>query len=118
MKVLAFFCRKDGMSHAQFRDYYENNHVALIQSLTTVPFGYRRSYFLHDDELNTFTMPFEFDVVTEIEFSNRAAFEEFRAQIFAPGAGERLIADELEFMDRSRQCIMVVDERVTTVLDA
>lgn len=118
MKLLAFFCRKQGMSLTEFRDYYENNHVPLIQSLTTVPFGYKRSYFQHDDELNTCTAPFQCDVVTEIEFASRATFEQFRTEIFAPGAGERLIADELRFMDRSRQWIIVIDEQVSTILDA
>lgn len=116
MKLMAFFCRKEGMSREEFRDYYENNHVHLIRSLTTVPFGYSRKYFLQDHELNYCTMPFECDVVTEIEFASRADFEKFREEIFAPGSGERLVEDELRFMDRSRQWIMVIDERVTNVL--
>jgi len=47
-------------------------------------------------------------------FPDRAACLAWTARIFAPGAKERVIADEEKFLDRSRAWAYVIDECVTS----
>ena len=56
----------------------------------------------------------DFDVMTELEFPDRAAFLAWMTQLSGPGAGEQVAADEAKFLDRSRTRAYVVEEHVTS----
>jgi uncharacterized protein (TIGR02118 family) len=108
-KVLAFLTKKEGIEMHAFVDYYENNHVPLIRSLSLTPIVYKRRYLVRGEGGAV-----DFDVVTELGFPDRAAFVAWMAQLSGPGAGEQVAADEAKFLDRSRTRAYVVEEHVTS----
>ena len=114
LKVFGFLTKRAGMETQAFIDYYENNHVPLICSLAPTPIGYKRNYILRSDELNKEAIMIDFDVVTELVFPDRAAYLAWRAQLSKPGSGERVVADEEKFLDRSRTRACIIEERVTS----
>jgi hypothetical protein len=113
-KVLAFLTRKSGVSRKEFRRYYEQCHVPLIRGSVAAQFQYRRNFMNSDDPLSRGAEDFDFDVVTELEFSDREAFVAWSSTLRAPGSVERVAADEDKFLDRSRIRICVVDCRTST----
>ncbi len=114
LKVFGFLTKREGIETQAFIDYYENNHVPLICSLAPAPMVYKRNYLLRGDELNREDNAIGFDVVTELVFPDRAAYLAWRAQLSKPGAGERVVADEEKFLDRSRTRACVIEECVTS----
>jgi uncharacterized protein (TIGR02118 family) len=114
VKVFGFLTKREGMQMQDFIDYYENNHVPLIRSLAPAPPVYKRRYLIRDAELTKQGGVVDFDVMTELEFPDRAAFLAWMAQLSEPNAGAQVAADEAKFLDRSRTRAYVVDERVTS----
>jgi hypothetical protein len=114
LKVMAFLTKKQDLETRAFIDYYENNHVPFICGLAPAPVVYKRSYLVRGDEINMEDSAIDFDVVTEMVFPDRAAFLAWSAQIFKPGSGEQVIADEQRFLDRPRTRAYVVEEFVTS----
>ena len=51
-----------------------------------------------------------FDVVTELVFADRGAYQAWMAAVFKPGVAEQIVADEERFLDRSRTRAFVVEE--------
>ena len=60
-----------------FIDYYENHHVPLVLSLASTHVVYKRNYLVWGDEFNREDDAIDFDVVTELVFSERAGFLEW-----------------------------------------
>jgi hypothetical protein len=114
LKVLGFLTKREGIEMQAFIDYYENKHVPLICSLAPIPLVYNRRYLVRGEELTTEGGTVDFDVVTELGFSDRDAFLAWMAQLSAPGVGEQVAADESRFLDRSRTRAYVVQEHVTS----
>jgi uncharacterized protein (TIGR02118 family) len=114
VKVFGFLTKREGMQMQDFIDYYETHHVPLIRRLAPTPRVYKRRYLVRDDELTKQGGAVDFDVMTELEFSDRDAFLAWMAQLSAPNAGAQVAADEAKFLDRSRTRAYVVDERVTS----
>ena len=113
MKVFAFLTKKKGMETRAFIDYYENEHVPLICSLAPPPPIYKRNYLARGDEFNMESDTIGFDVVTEQVFPDRPALLAWLAKLSEPGTGERVVADEEKFLDRSRYWAYVIEEHVT-----
>jgi EthD domain-containing protein len=82
--------------------------------LALTPIVYKRNYLVRGDELNKEDNAIDFDVVTELVFPDRAAYLAWRAQLSKPGSGERVVADEEKFLDRSRTRACVIEECVTS----
>jgi len=108
LKVMAFLTKREGMQTQAFIEYYEKNHVPLILSLAPSPIIYRRNYLVRGDTLKEDGAS-DFDVVTELVFSDQAAYLAWGARM-----GEQVVADELKFLDRSRTRSYVVEEYVTS----
>jgi len=89
-------------------------HVPLICDLAPTPIVYKRNFLMRGDEFNKEDGAIDFDVVTELVFPDRAAYLAWAAQLSKPGSGERVVADELKFLDRSRTRAYVVEECVTS----
>lgn len=66
-KIMLFMKRRDGMSLAEFRDYYENHHVPLVTKGGAGTPHYVRKYIepLTHPETGEWVDP-PFDVITEI----------------------------------------------------
>jgi uncharacterized protein (TIGR02118 family) len=113
-KVFAFLTKREGLGMQDFIDYYENKHVPLICSLAPTPIVYKRRYLVRGEELTTEGGAVDFDVMTEVQFPDRAAFLAWMAQLSGPGAGEQVAADEAKFLARSRTRAYAVEEHVTS----
>lgn len=112
-KILIFLKRKPGTSVEAFRDHYENRHVPLCMKYM----GGAKRYFRRF--IDTFPdAEFDYDVVTELWFDDRAAFE---TALNYAGRGilpEEVIADEERFLDRSKSRFTWVTECETDLVAA
>jgi hypothetical protein len=113
-KVFGFLTKREGTQMRDFIDYYEHKHVPLICSLARTPVVYKPRYLVRDEKLTKEGGAVDFDVMTELEFPDRAAFLAWMTQLSGPGAGEQVAADEAKFLDRSRTRAYVVEEHVTS----
>lgn len=110
-KSIALMKSKPGLTREQFIDYYENNHVPLIRSLLPEICGYRRNFIEEAVYVAPACAEPDYDVITELWYADRAAFESAMARHAQPEIGGRIGADEENFLDRSKVRMFVVEER-------
>lgn len=113
-KAIVLLKKKDGLTREQFIDYYEHTHVPLIRRLLPSIGEYRRNYL--DLTLGTKPDPSHhpgFDVITEIWFPDTAAWEQFIADARTPEVAAAIAEDEMNFLDRSANRSVGVDEYST-----
>jgi len=108
LKVMAFLVKKQGLDTDDLIDYYETHHVPLILSLAPAPTTYKRNYLRRDATTNGQD---DFDIVTELVFPSRVAYQAWVATLYAAGSG--IADDEMNFLDRTRTRSYVVEEHVT-----
>jgi EthD domain len=108
LKVMAFLVKKQSLDTADLIEYYETHHVPLILSLAPAPTPYKRNYLVRDSITNG---PDDFDIVTELVFPDRAAYQNWVSTMYAAGSG--VADDEMNFLDRSRTRSYVVEEHAT-----
>jgi uncharacterized protein (TIGR02118 family) len=116
VKLFALVKRKPGMSLEAFIDYYENKHVPLIMELLPYAIDYRRNYLMpggrYENPFADVAAPVaDFDVVTEVWYPDRAAFDRMQSESARPEIGDRIAADEENFVDRARIIMFVAEER-------
>lgn len=114
-KLIALICKRSSVSVDEFKTYYENNHVPLIESLFPTLQGYKRTYLLESNMLND-ALPLEsegggtpYDVITELTFAS----EDDLHQFFARGAEEEVVdairRDEANFLDGQKTLMYRVE---------
>ncbi|WP_235736647.1 EthD domain-containing protein [Nocardioides alcanivorans] len=115
IKAIALLARKPELTHAEFVDYYENNHSKLVRSLLPQIGDYRRNYIDRDSMVGapTATDP-DFDVITEMYFEDRAGFDAMLALHSTPEIRAAIEADEANFLDRTRTRMFVVNTHEST----
>ena len=119
MKIILMLKRKQGTTPEQFRDHYESSHAPLSARLMPYFKSYKRKYIDHKDEFKppppALGGAVEYDVITELEFENRAAFDRMRDALADPKIRGQIIADEEKFMDRTPggRLMFFVDEYKT-----
>ncbi|GGJ28353.1 EthD domain-containing protein [Streptomyces brasiliensis] len=111
LKRLSYIKKRDDISTEAFIEHYENQHVPLILSLAPTPLVYKRHYLMHGDEHNMREEGVDFDVVTEMAWSDQAEQLAWFAKIQA--AADRVAADEARFLDRSSMRSLRVEQKVT-----
>lgn len=105
-KLLIFLKRKPGMSIADFRAYYEDQHVPLCMTYMAGAERYVRRYL--DPLPGGAELPF--DVITELWFADGAARDAV-CNVFARDAMPAdVIADELNLFDRSASRAVAITE--------
>jgi uncharacterized protein (TIGR02118 family) len=109
MKLLSYLKKRDGITSEAFKEYYENNHVPLILSLAPSPTVYKRHYLIRGDAFNLREDEIDFDVVTELGWEDRDAFQAWMMAV----SDEQVGIDEARFLDRARTRAALVDDRVT-----
>lgn len=130
-KVLFFVARNPQMTPAEFKDHYENKHVPLLKSLlgtmkqhgiheSSRPLQYRRLYIDRDASdpksgnpgIFGETAPIiEYDVVTEMAFSDKDAAAGFVQLLFGiEENAKRIMADEWKLIDVAKRKAFVVEE--------
>lgn len=117
-KCIALLRRRKDISQAAFVDYYENHHSTLILRLLPGILDYRRNYveregaFLFPD-----AAPIDFDVVTELRFADRAAYDRFAARAAEPDIAQQIAQDEENLFDRGATRMFVVEEHSSAIAD-
>jgi uncharacterized protein (TIGR02118 family) len=105
-KLLLMMKRRPGMGLAEFRHYYENQHVPLCMRYMQGAERYVRRYL---EPSPGFDEP-EFDVITELWFKDRAAVDAIIAIMARDGMPADVIADEANLFDRARTRAYAVEE--------
>ncbi|MBB4688590.1 EthD domain-containing protein [Amycolatopsis jiangsuensis] len=95
-RVMALLSKHPNLTAEEFADHYENRHVPLVLGLSLRPDGYLRHYVQPGGSGEA---P-GFDVVTQLEFEDQAAYFAWARVAYAPGSGVQ--EDEERFLDRSR----------------
>ena len=114
-KALVFLSKRDDISREAFVDYYENTHAPLIRRLLPSISEYRRNYVHHGEAPHAHgrTPAREhpgFDVVTEIWFEDESAWRSFVTEISKPEVAAQIAEDELNFLNRTANRLILVDE--------
>ncbi|KAF2180146.1 hypothetical protein K469DRAFT_715772 [Zopfia rhizophila CBS 207.26] len=111
-KAIVFVYRKPSISLAQFKHHYECSHVPLVQSLTghLFPLAHTRRYIQEADRPPTA----QCDVVMEMTFGDRSAFEAFSAKLMQGDNGAEVATDCERFMDTARTAMVVVEDILET----
>ena len=115
-KVIALLKRRTGLTHQAFVEYYESRHAPLILQLLPGIVGYRRNFLdpagmiVHSGG----ALP-DFDVITELWFADKAAFDAAMRAFEDPRVSERVAADEAHFLDSSQTRFIAVEERISDI---
>jgi hypothetical protein len=116
-KLLLFIKRRPGLSTEAFRDYYENVHSKLALKYDTGKLKrYMRRYVEPlGGDLDAQAAALDFDVVTELWYDDKAAFDtvvKFAARGKLP---PDIIADEERVFDRTKIRYITVVEHETLI---
>ncbi|MDA9925411.1 EthD domain-containing protein [Gammaproteobacteria bacterium] len=110
-KLIALICKKPSISEEDFKTYYEENHVPLIESIFPTITGYKRTYLLEASMLND-ALPLEsdgghslFNVITELTFDDDEGLNQFFERGTHAEVIEAIRNDEANFLD-GKQTIM------------
>ena len=111
IKMLYFLKRKPDLTREEFRELYEGRHARLGEKHVPNAVRYVRRYLEPAPELFTGTMfeP-EHDVITELWFDDRAAYEQAMANLARPEVIAEIVADEETIFDRSKHRVFMVEE--------
>jgi uncharacterized protein (TIGR02118 family) len=111
-KSIALLKAKPGMSREDFVRYYETRHAPLIRSLLPQIVEYRRNFIdLEGAFIFEGASAPDFDVITEIWYQDRAAYDAMVATVMKPEIDKQIAEDEARFLDRSKTRMFVVDEK-------
>lgn len=120
IKTVGLLKRRRGMSVQAFRDYYESTHRVIGEKyLSGHACRYMRRFLNPNSDGNaaTFGDDGDFDVILEIWYPDRAAFEAVRERLAAPEAAAEVLADELKLFDRDRNRFFTLSESVSDLPD-
>lgn len=116
-KVIWLMKRKEGMTHQQFRDHFENSHAPLAKKYIGHMFTeYRRNYpdfamFGGDprDPAGGFGPgEWEYDLISEWIMPDEAAFNEINRLFAEPEISQIFLEDENKFLDRKHMVMIKV----------
>ena len=111
LKVIAMLRKRADISREAFIRYYNENHAPLILSLMPGIVEYRRNFTVFDNAfVNDGAALFDFDVLTEIRFRDRATYDAAMVVAADPAVAQRIADDEENFLDRSGTRMFVVEE--------
>ncbi|WP_324739988.1 EthD domain-containing protein [Tsuneonella sp. CC-YZS046] len=111
IKIVFFLKRSTDLTREEFRKLYESRHARLGEKHVPNAARYVRRYLEPVPELFTGTMfeP-EHDVITELWFDDRAAYEQAMANLARPEVVAEIVADEETIFDRSKHRLFMVEE--------
>jgi hypothetical protein len=107
-RMICLLKRKDGMSVAEFRAYYEGRHRVLALRHMRHVERYTRKYLDPIDPAGGTEQPY--DVVTEVSCRDRAAFEMFLIHMGQPDIAALITEDEGHLFDRPSMRFYTVEE--------
>ena len=119
LKVIGMLKRRAGMSPEAFREYYETHHRVIGEKyLKTFAVKYMRRYLTSfPDPITGQAGPQPFDVVLEIWYPDRAAFDRANETFVRPEVAKEIAEDEERLFDRSASRFFFVEECESTLAD-
>jgi hypothetical protein len=116
LKVMLLMKRKPGLSLAEFIERYETVHVPLAEKHARGLLHYERHY-LHPSPTDIHGNPVgepEYDVLTELWYESREAFDESHGGMSRhPERIAEIVADEEKLFDRAKSRLVFVEDRVS-----
>jgi len=110
-KIIAFLIRKPGLSPAQMRTHYETRHLPLARRTFPQIIEHRRNYPQDGGTYFPAGVPAPgWDAISEIWFADRSGFDAMLAFLSDPQRSAELKQDELEFLDRDKCGMIIVEE--------
>lgn len=112
LKFVTLLKRRPGMSRAEFIDYYERHHASIgVKYLRGHAHRYLRRYVqpMPNPVTGALDEP-DHDVVMEIWFADRAAFDTAMARLAEPAVAAEIAADEERLFDRAKHRHFFVEE--------
>ena len=117
MVQIAFLLkRKAGLTHQQFREYYEKNHAPLARRLLPLFQHYSRFFITQDEGYvppHMQAQNMQFDVITHITFETQADYDKHLEMLKDPALAAELSADEEKFIDRDASVFFTVEQAKT-----
>ncbi|KAF5671220.1 ethD domain-containing protein [Fusarium heterosporum] len=115
VKMLLFARRRQDLTPAEFRDYYENVHMPLLKNLSgkVFPKSHDRSYVVRDgpDFLAKVVIgdqdDFEYDSMAILTWKDQKHFEATFALYGNDEIGKQISEDEAKFTEWGRAVIVV-----------
>jgi hypothetical protein len=117
-KLMALVKRKPGLTHEEFKAYYEAKHVKFGEKhLPPYCLKYSRRYMTPIDspmKLGQAPRP-EFDCMVEFWFADEAQYKAFEASVANSGPEniKAIVEDEENFVDRPNTHRWVIEEHVS-----
>ncbi len=111
-KTITLLKRRPGLSMAEFIDYYETRHRLIGEKYLRGKATRYVRRFLHPlpNPVTGEAIDPEHDVVMEIWFADRAAFEATMASLTAPDIAAEIAEDEERVFDRAKNRFFIVEE--------
>lgn len=112
VKMVNFFKRRSDLSFEEFRNIYETSHARLgDRVLQGRAIRYVRRYLYPVTDLETGQVfDGDYDVLTEVWFRDREAFEEAWQYLASPDVIAEIVPDEETLFDRSKSRCHLVEE--------
>lgn len=118
IKIVYFLRRKNGITHEQFREHYENSHVVLAKKyIGHLLKDYVRNYptfaLRNPSNIPEGTEPEPYDIgydcITEMYVESEADIAEMTRIFNDPEVNPVLVEDELKFLEREEIVMIMVD---------
>ena len=117
-KILIFGFRATNLTHAEYKDHYENVHIPLAQSYagSTWPLSHTRHYFGGNKTLAAISAPTDWDSMAVLSFRDETHAFTFNGVLKAPAAAKAIHDDESQFMaDGSPKMVVIGPDWTVTV---
>lgn len=110
-KTVCLLKRKPGMSFEDFMDYYESYHRKLGEKVLPKGIYYVRRYLRGvPNPVTGEVAELEYDVLTEMWFETREAYDEAMAALSVPEVAAEIVEDEEKLFDRPKIRFCTIEE--------
>ena len=116
IKVIGLMTRRPGMSHQEFRDYYESRHRVIGEKVLS---GYASRYFRRyltpsHGRATTAEAPV-YDCILEIWYPDQAAADAAREGMSLPEVAKEILEDEERLFDRDKLLFYFAEDVESTL---
>lgn len=108
--VLIFGFRAANITHAEYKDHYDNVHVPLAKSIagSAWPISHTRHYYGGNASLAAISAPMEWDSMAVLTFKDETHAFKFNYILGLPEAAARIHGDEKHFMAEGSPKMVVI----------
>ena len=115
--ILIYGFRAANITHAEYKDHYDNVHVPLAKSIAghAWPISHTRHYFGGNASLAAISAPVDWDSLAVLTFKDETHAFTFNHLIGQPEAAAKIHADEKLFMseDSPKMVVIGTDTSIT-----